>query len=202
MKSTRERVLQTLMSNPHATINEIAEAVGINAISVRHHLTLLQGDNLVLAEEERHGVGRPRLVYSLTDKGIDKFPTRFYRLTNNLLDEIKGTIPEKEIHEIFHRMAEKMSSEYRTAIAANSMEGKLDLLKKVLVNEGFEMEWARNGDVYDLFELSCPFSQIEKKHPEICFFDRIFIAKLLSIPESNVKRISTPEKHCVLQITP
>ena len=202
MKSTRERVLQTLMSSPKTPINDIAEAVGINAISVRHHLTILQGENLVTAEEERHGVGRPRLVYSLTDKGMDKFPTRFYRLTNNLLDEIKGTLTESEIHNIFRRMAEKMSAEYKTAINLPTMDGKLELLKRVLANEGFEMEWVRNGELYNLYELSCPFSQIEKRHPEICFFDRVFISKLLSIPESNVKRFSTPEKRCILQIQP
>jgi len=66
MKSTRERVLQTLLTNPNSTINALAEAVGINAVSVRHHLTSLQADNLVQSQEERHGVGRPRLVYSLT----------------------------------------------------------------------------------------------------------------------------------------
>ena len=63
MKSTREKVLNTLASNPRSTIIDIANSVGINAISVRHHLTSLQADNLVSAEEERHGVGRPRLVY-------------------------------------------------------------------------------------------------------------------------------------------
>ena len=75
MKSTREKVLQTLASSPKATIIDIAKEVGINAISVRHHLTSLQIDGLVASEEERHGVGRPRLVYSLTESGIEKFPT-------------------------------------------------------------------------------------------------------------------------------
>lgn len=202
MKSTRERVMQTLMSNPGASITDIAAAVGINAISVRHHLTILQGENLVSAEEERHGVGRPRLVYSLTEKGIDKFPTRFYRLTNSLLDEIKGTLSDNEIHNIFRKMADRMSSEYVSSIKSPTMDGKLDILKKVLANEGFELEWTKNGDRYNLYEMSCPFSQIEKNHPEICFFDRVLVSKLLSIPEMNVKRIVTPEKRCILQIQP
>jgi len=70
MKSTRERILQSLLSHPNSTINDLAEAVGISPISVRHHLTSLQAENLVAAEEERHGVGRPRLVYILTEKGL------------------------------------------------------------------------------------------------------------------------------------
>ena len=101
MKSTREKVLQTLVSNPRSTILEIASEVGINAISVRHHLTSLQAASLVSAEEERHGVGRPRLVYFLTDRGMEKFPTRYYRLTNNLLTEMKASMPETDVEEYF-----------------------------------------------------------------------------------------------------
>ena len=47
MKSTREKILTSLVSQPRSTINELADAVGINAISVRHHLTSLEAEGLV-----------------------------------------------------------------------------------------------------------------------------------------------------------
>ena len=75
MKSTREKILRTLLAFPGSTIIDLAEAVGINGISIRHHLTSLEADGLVTSSEERHGVGRPHLVYTLTDKGIEQFPT-------------------------------------------------------------------------------------------------------------------------------
>jgi len=68
-KSTRQRVLQTLLSRQRCTINELAEAVDINPISVRHHITKLEAEGLVTSEEERHGVGRPRRLYFLTEEG-------------------------------------------------------------------------------------------------------------------------------------
>src|SRR5258706_3367319 len=93
MKSTKDRILQTLLRKPKITINELAEAVGINAISVRHHLTNLQMEGLIAADEERHGVGRPRLVYSLTEDGRERFPTKYLRLTTRLLAHMKDSIP-------------------------------------------------------------------------------------------------------------
>ena len=83
MKSTREKILRTLLAFPGSTINDLAEAVGINGISIRHHLTSLEADDLVVSSEERHGVGRPRLVYSLTDAGIEEFPSSYLRLMAN-----------------------------------------------------------------------------------------------------------------------
>ena len=93
MKSTRDKILQSLLKKPRSTINDLAEAVGINPISVRHHLTNLQMEGLVESQEERHGVGRPRLVYVLTDEGMERFPTRYMLLTTRLLSQMKETMP-------------------------------------------------------------------------------------------------------------
>jgi predicted ArsR family transcriptional regulator len=201
MKSTREKVLQTLVSNPRSTILEIASEVGINAISVRHHLTSLQAASLVSAEEERHGVGRPRLVYFLTDRGMEKFPTRYYRLTNNLLTEMKASLPDAEIKNIFRKMADKLSKDYKPAFEALKFDEKLVLLKNVMAREGYELTVSKSGSNYQLNEVSCPFYQIGREHPEICLFDKSLISKLLSIPEDQVKHIHNKENHCAFQIS-
>ena len=57
MKSTRDKILNTLLTQRQATIKQLSEVVGINGISVRHHLINLQAEGLVTAEEQRHGVG-------------------------------------------------------------------------------------------------------------------------------------------------
>ena len=71
MSSTREQVLQILLNRQRSTINELADAVNINPISVRHHITRLEAEGLVTSEEERHGVGRPRRIYFLTNERGD-----------------------------------------------------------------------------------------------------------------------------------
>ncbi len=201
MKSTREKVLQTLVSNPRSTILEIANYVGINAISVRHHLTSLLAASLVAAEEERHGVGRPRLVYFLTDRGMEMFPTRYYRLTNNLLTALKASMPDKDLKNIFRKMAEKLSDDYKPAFEALKFEDKLELLKSIMAREGYELTITKSGSKYQLNEVSCPFYQIGKEHPEICLFDKTLIANLLSISEDQVEHFQNNENHCAFQIS-
>ena len=129
MKSTRDRILQTLLRQPRQTINELAEAVGINPISVRHHLTNLQMEGLVTAEEERHGVGRPRLVYALTEDGLEKFPSRYLRLTTRLLAQMKETMPGPVVSQLFSQIAEDLANEYRDQIQGLSMEERLDFVR-------------------------------------------------------------------------
>jgi len=200
MKSTREKVLQTLISNPRSTIVEIANSVGINAISVRHHLTSLQAASLVSAEEERHGVGRPRLVYFLTEKGMEKFPTRYFRLTNHLLGEIKESLSKEQVRSIFQKMADRITEEYKPILKTLNFEQKLDLLKNVMAQEGYDLNWEKKGNTYSINELACPFYQIGREHPEICLFDKTLIANMLTIPESKIRHVKLSDNHCAFII--
>ncbi len=196
MKSTRDRILQTLLRQPRRTINELADAVGINPISVRHHLTNLQVEGLVAAEEERHGVGRPRLVYFLTEDGLEKFPTRYLRLTTRLLAQRKETMPAPRVSQLFSQIAEDLASEYKDQMQGLSMEERLDFVKSMLAEEGFTVEWEKSGDQYKIHEISCPYYQIGVNHPEVCTVDQALISKMLAVPAEKVQCLLNGGAHC------
>jgi predicted ArsR family transcriptional regulator len=204
MNSTRNRILQTLLRQPRSTINALAEAVGINPISVRHHLTNLQVEGLVSTEEERHGVGRPRLVYFLTEAGTERFPTRYLRLTSRLLDQLKSTMPEPMVGKLFTQMASDMAEDYAEQMKGLSMEERLNLTKILLAEEGFNMEWEKAGNQYQIHEITCPYLRIGKSHPEVCTVDQTLISKMLAVPAEKVQCILRGDAHCtyVVQMVP
>ena len=196
MKSTRDKILQTLLRQPRRTINELAESVGINPISVRHHLTNLQVEGLVAAEEEQHGVGRPRLVYNLTDDGMEKFPTRYLRLTTRLLTQMKESMPGPVVSKLFSQIAEDLASEYSDQIKGLDMEERLDFVKEMLSQEGFTVEWEKKDGQYQIHEISCPYYQIGVAHPEVCTVDQALISKMLAVPANKIQCILTGGAHC------
>jgi predicted ArsR family transcriptional regulator len=196
MKSTRDRILQTLLRQPRTTINQLAVSVGINPISVRHHLTNLQVEGLVSAEEERHGVGRPRLVYYLTETGIERFPTRYLRLTTRLLAQMKETMPAPVVSKLFAEMADGLAQEYADQMIGMSMEERLELAKSLLTEEGFTVEWEQAGGQYRIHEITCPYLQIGQDHPEVCTVDQTLISKMLAVPAEKVQCILSGDAHC------
>ena len=196
MKSTRDRILQTLHRQPKRTINELAEAVSINPISVRHHLTNLQMEGLVAEDEERHGVGRPRLVYFLTEVGLENFPTRYLRLTTRLLAQMKETMPEPVVRNLFNQIAEDLAQEYEGQMKGLSMEERLDFVKTMLGEEGFTVEWEKKGKQYEIHEISCPYYQIGISHPEVCTVDQTLISKMLAVPAEKVQCILSGGTFC------
>jgi DeoR family transcriptional regulator, suf operon transcriptional repressor len=202
MKSTKDKILQTLLRHPKVTINELAEAVEINPISVRHHLTNLQMEGLIEAEEVRHGVGRPRLVYSLTQDGMERFPTKYLRLTTRLLAQMKETMPAPVVAKLFNQIAEDLASEYSSQIQGLSMEERLEFVKELLAQEGFTVEWEKKGSEYQIHEISCPYYQIGVAHPEVCTVDQTLISKMLALPASKVQCILDGGSHCTYVVQP
>jgi len=202
MKTTRDRILQTLLRQPRRTIAELAEAVGINPISVRHHLSNLQVEGLVSFEEERHGVGRPRLVYILTEAGMEKFPTRYLRLTTRLLAQMKESMPAPVVSKLFSLVAEDMASEYADQVRGLGMEERLDFVKALLAEEGFTVEWEKQGDEYRIHEISCPYYQIGINHPEVCLVDQALISRMLALPAEKVQCVLSGSAHCTYVVQP
>jgi len=202
MKSTKDKILQTLLGHPKITINDIAESVGINPISVRHHLTNLQMEGLIAAEEERHGVGRPRLVYSLTEDGMERFPTKYLRLTTRLLTQMKESMPALAVAKMFSQIAEEMANEYSEQMKGLSMEERLDFVKEMLAQEGFTVEWEKKDGDYQIHEISCPYYQIGIAHPEVCTVDQTLISKMLALPASKVQCILDGSAHCTYVVHP
>ena len=136
-KTSRDRVLQTLLAREKCTINELAEAVELNPISIRHHIVKLEAEGLVKSEEERHGVGRPRRTYSLSEKGHEQFPTRYIQLTLRLLEQLKENATSAFIHKLFTQMAEAMASSYQHEVQNLSIEKRLIIVHRLLALEGF-----------------------------------------------------------------
>jgi predicted ArsR family transcriptional regulator len=200
-RNTRQRVLQTLLSRQRCTINELAEAVDINPISVRHHIARLEAEGLVTSEEERHGVGRPRRLYFLTEKGLEHFPSRYLRLTLRLLEQLKDTMPKPMVSRLFEQMAEDVVAEYEAQVQGMSIEERLNLVTQLLQNEGFTVEWERHGNEYHIREISCPYYRIGQNHPEVCTVDQTLISTMLSLPAEKVKCVLNGDNYCTYVVS-
>jgi predicted ArsR family transcriptional regulator len=200
-KSTRQRVIHTLLSRQRCTINELAEAVNINPISVRHHITRLEAEGLVNSEEERHGVGRPRRLYFLTEDGQERFPSRYLRFTIRLLEQLKDTMPETMVSLLFRQMAEDVASEYEAKVSGLNMEERLNLVTQLLSNEGFTVEWEQKGNEYHIREISCPYYHIGQSHPEVCSVDQTLISTMLSVPAEKVKCVLNGDTYCTYVVS-
>ena len=198
---TRDTILRALRVQDKRTVKELAEKVGISPVSVRHHLTHLQADGLVQAKEVRRGVGRPHHVFLLTDDGREQFPSRYFRLINLLLSELKDTLSDDKVAQIFTAIADSLAERYADELELLPIMERMQRLIELLAEEGFDAELEVQGDRFIIRELSCPYYKLAQEHPEVCILDYGFIAKSLSLPVERVTSLRKGDPHCAFSVS-
>lgn len=202
MSSTRVEIVNILRKSGFASVNDLASATGVTAVSVRHHLSSLQAEGLIAATESHNGVGRPKLLYSLTQTALERFPTKYLRLTDRLLNEIKSALPAPGLERMFTAIAQDIAAGHAHKFKGKSLAEKMARLVEVLGEEGFMAAWNKVGDAYHLTEYNCPYFAIGQRHPEICTLDQTLISKVLDTMVEKTTCLLNGDQRCVFIIHP
>lgn len=174
--STRWLVIKSLRSSGQATVNQLAEAVGVKPVTVRHHLTSLQAEGLVDVQERRHGVGRPTHVYSLTRKAEQLFPHGYHVLIDHLLDEIKESFPPETVRQLINSLADSLARELRSEVAGLSPDAQRARLIEWMNEHGLAARWRQSEDGLQLVKYHCPYYAVGSEHPELCHIDEVIVS--------------------------
>ena len=107
MNLVRQNILEILKESSGATVAELAERLDMAPVSVRHHLDILQGDNLICVEglARTGAVGRPQQMYALTDDANSYFPDNFAALASGLLRQLRDVLPPERFESALRSMA-------------------------------------------------------------------------------------------------
>lgn len=179
-QSTRDLILHALKSSAQSPIDTLAEAAEISPVTVRHHLNALQAEGLIEVESIRRKVGRPYYVYSLSEKGHELFPQKYFSLTNRLLEELKDRLPAETVNEIFISLVERMMEEHAGKFEGLPFEERLNYVINLLGTEGFLARWEKMADGrYQIIEYSCPYISMGHQHTEVCTLDKQLMITVL-----------------------
>ncbi|MBN2085011.1 MAG: ArsR family transcriptional regulator [Anaerolineales bacterium] len=190
-----------MRSHGQMTVSELATAVNVTPIAVRHHLTALQAEGMIEVRDERHGVGRPRQVYKLTADALERNSSRYYQFTNLLLDQMKEHLPPEMVAKLLAEVASSMAGVWQAELDALPLPRRLDRLVELLTREGFVARVESTGaGQYCLTELACPYSRISLSHPEICALDAAMISRALGAPVERTSCIRTGSDSCTYLI--
>lgn len=203
MQPTRFRILEIIKEEGDVTVAELARRLDMAPVSVRHHLDVLQGENLIESPRvhRRGTVGRPQQIYVLTDAARDHFPSNTQNLAMALLDEMKEVLPPSEWRALFERMADKMVAEARSIDRNAPVEHKLDHAVDFLNDRGYLARWDRDDDAFVLYTLNCPYAGVSDKHGELCSMDQRLIGRLLGTTPIPVSRLSEGGCRCAYELS-
>jgi len=202
MQTTRQQILEHLQRHGRATVKEIGQLLRLTSTGIRQHLTVLERDGLVLASEERGRVGRPTLVYTLTEKAESLFPKSYDELAIALLEEIRADEGSERLYQLLHRVAQRLAKSYWERVEGKSLAQRVEETALILQEQGCLVDWEQRDDDFFLHEFTCPLSKIAKQDSSVCTLHLDLVRLLTGADTRLVRSLLRGERACTYRIRP
>lgn len=204
MQSTRQEILEILKEDRQATVEDLAERLELTPMTIRHHLNVMQAQNLVVASKVRRSkkVGRPRLVYTLTEAADELFPHSYGELARLLVSEVKETMGEEEAEAILLRVAERIVREAPAPVPGQSFEDRLAQVVDFLDGQGFISRYEKTDGGFVITNINCPYRNVSWEHDEVCLMDTEIMTQLLGVSPQRVASMPSGEPACRFLLVP
>lgn len=205
--AVRKHILEILKESGGATVAELAERLDMAPVSVRHHLDILQGDNLIcIGRIERTGsVGRPQQIYQLTDDAAEFFPKNFALLAAGMVRQLKQLLPPDQVDAVFASLADEMAAEANLDVLETlPLAERLKRVTDFLNERGYLARWepCSSGDdvKFKLYKHNCPYAGVSGEHRELCLMDQLLIDRLVGVHCERTASVANHDHCCTYQI--
>lgn len=208
MKTTlpdNEKALWILKKKGPQPISFIAKELDVTTEGARFHLLKLEKDGLVESASVAEGRGRPKQIWSLTDKGNTRFPDAHAELTANLIRMMRETLGDDSIDKVIGSHEKQMKARYGNEIKEGlSLEKRVEKLAEIRTREGYMAEYEKNEDGFILIENHCPICVAAKMCQGFCRAELNIFRSVLgeNVDVERVEHIVAGERRCAYKITP
>ncbi len=201
MQSTRQDILSYLQRYPGVSVGDLASHLGMSPGTIRHHLSVLERAGLVAHKAIRQEIGRPRMVYSLSERGEESFPKQYDRLSAALLTEIKAQYGDEVLVELIRGAARRLTKAMGIAdLPVDAYEARLRSLMQLMNRGGDSLEWSIENGRLLIRQHTCPYQAVAGQHPEVCQFDRELIGCVMGQPVRQIASRIQGDSHCAYEI--
>ena len=188
----RRAVLYAVRRRGEATVEQVAEQLGITVSGARQHLSALTAAGYVEAAEvpvEGPKRGRRALVYTVTDAADAVFPKAYGELTNELLGYVSDRDPEL-LDDLFGRRREQRIAAAEVRLARKrGLGAKVAELARILDEDGYLATHERvSTGVWRIVEHNCAIWAVALRYGQACTSELDFIRTVL--PEADVERVA------------
>lgn len=164
-----DRFLKLLKTQGAQSASSLAKEFGMTIEGARQKLSKLAGEGMVEPVINSKGVGRPTILYKLTDKGNQSFPDTHPELAVQLLSTVKNVLGQNALNAVINARAVSIDNKYAVELKdAITLEEKLDRLAIVRSGEGYMAEWKKEDDGYLFIENHCPIGSAAKSCQGLC----------------------------------
>jgi predicted ArsR family transcriptional regulator len=163
---------------------------------------VLERDGLIEAREERGRVGRPTLVYSLTDKADALFPKRYDMLASVILEEIRSEDGNEKLHQILNKVASRLASPHVDRVEGKPLPERVKETVRVMEEQGCMVDWEERDGEYLIDEYTCPFPKVAERDRSVCALHVEFVRVMSGGDTRLTRSLMRGENACTYRVRP
>lgn len=168
----RKQLLRHLLRNKAgASVDELAQALGVTRTAVRQHLGSLMRDQLVASGGVRASGGRPQRLFVLTQAGKEAFPRHYSWFAQLLVEEITKEHGPAGLRRRLGSIAAAVVAESPLASRNAGTREKIGAVAGLMDQLGYDARVGKERGSPVIEADNCVFHELAMKHPEICHFD-------------------------------
>jgi predicted ArsR family transcriptional regulator len=167
-RTQRLEILNSLKRTRGMSVNELVGRMKMSYMGIKQHCLTLQRDGYLDTWRRPQRMGRPEMVYRLTRRTHDLFPTDSNQFTLELLksiQEIYGpNAPEKLLYNVF----EKKTAALRAKVKGETVAERAKWLARVRDGEGCMAQFTASGEGGPhILECHSPIMNLLEQYPII-----------------------------------
>lgn len=181
MNDRRLQLLHILKTLGPRSTSSLANRLEMTLAGTRKHLKLLERDKLVASSGIAGGVGRPDLVWRLTETGHNRFPDTHETLTLDLIGAIRSVFGEAGLDKLIATREGETTTRYVRALSsASSARQKIEHLAELRSEEGYMAQVEQVDDrTWRLAENHCPVCAAARVCQGLCRSEQAIFRQVL-----------------------
>lgn len=200
MQATRQQILDYLRRQARGTVRELDAYLALTSTGVRQHLTVLEREGLVEAHEERGHVGRPALVYRLTEKGDALYPKSYDQLANILLEEVREVAGAQALQTLLRRAANRFAEPYRERLEGKPLRERVGEACQIMQDRGSLGDSVQQGEDWLIRQYTCPYPKVAGQNSCVCALDVEFVRQLVGTDARLTTSLVRGDQACTYRI--
>ncbi|MFC4336298.1 helix-turn-helix transcriptional regulator [Salininema proteolyticum] len=189
---TRRRVSELLLERGHATVSELACALGISATATRRHLDAMEAEGQVESTRPKAaGRGRPAKHYRLSAGARQNFGHTYDNVALEALRWIRDREGDGAVQSFAESQVAMLEERCRQALEDCESDDpwhKAQALAGALSGEGYVATASTLAGGGQLCQHHCPVAGVAAEFPQLCEAETRVISKLLGV---HVQRLAT-----------
>ena len=181
-RSARLRVMNELKRTQGLCVADLAARMGMSYMGVKGVCLDLEKRGLLDTWRSPQPIGRPQMLYRLTERAHDLFPTTSNAMTIDVLTAAQKLFGPTAAEKLLLVTFQKTAADYAARLKGTTLAERAKWLARLRDHDGYMAESAAADGAVQITEHHSPILDLLRAFPLIARLESEMFARLLGVP--------------------